>query len=72
MDARKFWTACRIHDWYYMYSDDPGVYREGREADEALRRMTDGKPELKAIYDAWEAHHFSSGARPAEPKLDDA
>lgn len=68
MTPRKFWTACRIHDWTYMYSDDPEVYRNGKEEREALLRIADKGPDFKRVYDAWHDYHFDSGAKPEEPK----
>lgn len=71
MDARKFWTMCRLHDWFYMMSDDPGVYREGAESLSNLEHIMRGKPELMAIYEAWREHSFGTGPVPAEPALDE-
>ncbi len=70
MDARKFWTMCRLHDWFYMMSDDPAVYRNGEEYLENLERIMMGRPDLYAIYDAWREHHYEAGAVPPEPKLE--
>ena len=71
MTPRQFWTACRIHDWTYMYSDDPGVYRNGKEQNEALLNEAHADPALMDIYRAWGEYHFENGAKPAEPKLED-
>ena len=71
MTPREFWTACRVHDWTYMYSDDPGVYRAGKEENEALLDAAHKDPALFDIYNAWSSHHFDNGAKPAEPKLED-
>lgn len=72
MDARKFWTMCRLHDWFYQWSDDPGVYRAGRDSLETLEMYAAKSPEHRAIYDAWHAHYFESGPKPVEPKMEDA
>lgn len=69
MTPREYWTACRIHDWTYMYSDDPGVYRAGREDRERLESMARKNPELEKIFIAWHAYHFNNAAKPDEPKL---
>jgi len=71
MDARKFWTMCRLHDWFYMMSDDPGVYREGKESMENLESIMYGKPDLYEVYDAWRAHYYEAGPKPAEPKVEE-
>lgn len=70
MTPREFWTACRIHDWHYMYSDDPGAYRAGREERERLMAVANAGPEFKDIMAAWHAYHFDNAAKPDEPKLD--
>lgn len=71
MDTRKYWTQCRLHDWFYMYSDDPGVYRAGEESLRDLEHIAKKSPEHQAILDAWRAHHYEAGPKPAEPKLED-
>lgn len=70
MDARKFWTMCRLHDWSYMMSDDPAVYQAGLESLHNLHKTSRGRPDLQKILDAWDAHHFECGAIPPEPKLE--
>lgn len=71
IDPRKYWTMCRVNDWLYVYSDDPEVYRYGKESNERLVSLTDGRPELADIYNAWRDHVFNCGPRPAEPKLEE-
>ena len=71
IDARKFWTMCRLHDWFYMMSEDPEVYRDGEEYLDRLGDLMRGRPDLYAIYDAWRAHHYECGPVPAEPKLEE-
>jgi len=71
IDPRKFWTMCRLHDWWYMMSDDPGVYREGAESEADIMREAWGNPALTAIYEAWKDHVFGAGAKPVEPKMED-
>ncbi len=70
MTPREFWTACRLHDWHYMYSDDPGAYRAGREERERLMAVANSGPEFKDIMAAWHAYHFDNAAKPNEPKID--
>lgn len=71
MTPKQYWTMCRLHDWFYGYSDDPEVYREGKEADSGLVSMTYGRPDLADIYNAWRDHVFNCGPRPDEPKVED-
>lgn len=71
MTPRQYWTACRIHDWFYSYSDDSNVYRAGSDDRARLESIASQDPELQAIFKAWEEHQFNCGAIPPEPKLED-
>lgn len=72
MDVRKYWTMCRLHDWYYKYSDDPSVFREGAESEADLLRLAWDKPDLTAMYEAWADHVFGSGPKPKEPQMEES
>lgn len=37
MTRSEFMKALANHDWYYMFSDDPGVYRRGAASYNQLR-----------------------------------
>ena len=71
MTPKQYWTMCRVHDWFHSYSDDPEVYREGRDSEKELDRLTYGRPDLAEIYNAWFDHAFACGPRPDEPKVED-
>ena len=71
MTPREYWTACRLHDWFYEYSDDPGVFRAGVQASYRLIQLKNDRPDLAAIFEAWKDHAINSGPVPTEPKLED-
>ena len=71
MDLRKYWTACRLHDWLHMMSDDPEVYRAGRDNLERLREIAALSPEHAEMFEAWQHHAFDAGPKPKEPKMED-
>lgn len=71
MDTRKFWTMCRVHDWHYQMADDPGAYREGAEAHQALVNLAYSDSALTPVFEAWREYHYNAGARPTEPKIED-
>lgn len=71
MDPRKFWTICRLHDWFYPYSDDPGAYREGKEEQERLFGIAQTDPALMTVFRQWESHMWDAGPRPDEPKMEE-
>jgi len=71
MTPRQYWTACRIHDWFYTYSDDPRAYRAGKDDRDRLLNLTHERPELAEIFEAWQENKFNAGPVPTEPKLED-
>jgi hypothetical protein len=71
MDVRKYWTQCRLHDWHYMRSEDPEVYRSGKESKENLLSLAHNNPALAEVFKQWWEHAYNCGPRPAEPKLED-
>lgn len=71
IDARKFWTMCRIHDWFYSMSEDDEVYRNGVENETKLLRISQTDPKLSEIYEAWREYQFNSGPKPKEPSMED-
>lgn len=72
MDVRKYWTACRVHDWFYEMAEDPNAYRDGRDNEHHLRRLAEADPRLMEVFTQWEDHFHNCGPRPAEPKMEDA
>ena len=71
MDVRKYWTLCRLHDWHYMMSDDPEVYRNGKDYEDMLASMAHKDEAMAGIYKAWREYHHNCGPRPPEPSLED-
>lgn len=70
IDARKFWTMCRLHDWFYMMSDDPEVYRNGKENEDYLVSLAHNDTALTDLFKQWQDHYYECGPRPTEPKLE--
>jgi predicted hydrolase (HD superfamily) len=71
MDVRKYWTQCRLHDWHYEMSDDPEVYRNGKDSEDYLLSIAHEDPAIAEVFLQWQAYHYYSGPRPAEPKMED-
>jgi hypothetical protein len=46
----EFAYALRHHDWFYMMSDDPGVYKAGLERDEWIKDWAEQSDDLKKLY----------------------
>jgi hypothetical protein len=70
IDVRKYWTQCRLHDWHYMMSDDPEVYRMGKDSEDYLVSLAHNDPAMAEVYKQWQDHARNCGPRPAEPKLE--
>ena len=47
----EFAYALRHHDWFYMMSDDPGVYKAGLERDEWIKDWAEQSDDLKKLYE---------------------
>ncbi len=71
MTPREYWNACRLHDWQYFMSDDPGVFRDGQDAEDRLLLLAHKDRPLNDIYNQWRDYHFEAGARPSEPKMEE-
>lgn len=48
-----YWDMLNQHDWYYQYSDDPGVWRRGQAAQERIRMFADQSPQHRELYDGF-------------------
>lgn len=71
MDVRKYWTQCRLHDWHYEMSDDPEVYRNGKNSEDYLLSHAHIDPALADMFKQWREHAHNCGPRPIEPKIED-
>lgn len=50
----ELWSALRHHDWFYMMSEDPRVYRDGEKEFEELKRLSSMLDEIDSdVQDLW-------------------
>lgn len=56
MDPKEFYGLCAKHDWYYEFSDDSRVWREGKANRGKLFQLKHGNETLEAIFKAWEEY----------------
>lgn len=66
MTLAKYYDLLDKHDWYYEYSDDNSVWRQGLSYSNMLIRISNEKPEYKEMYLAFKAHHYSGKPWPTE------
>ena len=75
----EFWDMLAGHDWYYMMSDDGGVYRRGEAVLSQLERIAgQGGHKYDKLLKGWYDHMFSGRAwgtvqkpQPARPGLEE-
>lgn len=69
MTLYDFYKKLQNHDWFYDFSDDGRVWREGREAEARLRgEARDLGPEYVQLFNDYEASVWS-GPGFGTPKL---
>ena len=49
-DFDHFRAACRIHDWFWSYSDDAGVARRGQEEETRLKNIATNYGGIYLVY----------------------
>lgn len=58
---QEYEKQLEYHDWYYEMSDDPKVYREGREARQKLEKLAKDcaaidESKAKELWDKYAKH----------------
>ena len=56
MTQREFAYLLLLHDWYYQHSDDPDIYRYGRESWRRITKALKTNPEYQPLFDAAKAY----------------
>lgn len=64
-----YWDALNRHDWFYDYSDDPGVWRRGADEHRRLSGLAGSSEAHQALWDGF-VNHVKRGGQPggAYPK----
>jgi len=58
----QYYDSLERHDWYYMMSDDHGVYTRGSANELILRRVAKSKgPSLERMFQQFHSHKFTGG-----------
>ena len=74
MNIPEFFEACKKFDWYYEFSDDGRVWREGTAAREKLLKEAKDDLVKKQIFTDWSNYMFTgegwSTPKAPEPKLE--
>ena len=57
VSLKDYWNMLNWHDWYYEFSDDGRVWREGKAAQEKLRAIAGQSPAHKDLFNGFASHH---------------
>lgn len=64
----EYWDQLSAHDWWYMMSDDPGVYRRGSAEESRLKGIRRQSPSHDALFTEMEAWGRSLGSAGKPPR----
>ena len=62
MDITHYYTQLVEHNWYFTFSDDPIVYKQGHEDLGSLKLIAHESTKHRALYEAFRSHYFSGPA----------
>lgn len=63
-----YYAQLEAHDWYYEYTEDARVWKNGREQRDALIEGTKAGAEFADLYNAYYNYIFNDEAKPAKPE----
>lgn len=55
-EMKEYQARLKAHDWYWPFSDDAGVCRAARRAEEELKELSSKTPDHKKLWEAWTTH----------------
>ena len=59
MTVAEYYQRCKVHDWFFEYSDDQNVWRSGMHEERYLKSFASDLPTLDRIYKAFYEHYFN-------------
>ncbi len=68
MTLQEFYDALARHDWYHGLSDDPGVYRRGKDSADKLLSTSRISTDHERLYADYCDYIFDNGAKPVRPE----
>lgn len=54
---KEYEQMLKSHDWYYMMSDDPQVYKKGCYKQSELKEIAETNSNFKAMFDIYKNKH---------------
>ena len=67
MTLNEFYTVLANHDWYYQYSDDHRVWRNGQSNFDRIRMLSKESPEHTKLLEEYSSYVFRDADKPAKP-----
>lgn len=64
MTLSEFYTKLGYHDWFYQYSDDHRVWRNGQDNYDRLVEISKESPEHRQLFEDYAAYVFSEKPKP--------
>ena len=58
MEREDYQQLLDKHDWYYEFSDDPRVYKKGKQERRKLVSLAKSSEELASLYSQEHKKHF--------------
>lgn len=62
MELNEYWDKLNCHDWYYQFSDDHRIWRNGETVNKQLAAIANQSPEHMALWDGFSKWAFSGPA----------
>lgn len=59
IDLRSFWDMCNQHDWGYEFSDDDGLFKQGKAEHMRLYDISKCSPQHHEMFRGFQLHKFS-------------
>ena len=64
MTKEEFFNLCATHDWFYDFSDDGGMFKDGHNQYRQMMQTLRENNDLIDIYMAWSDHMFNLKDKP--------
>lgn len=63
----EYYDMLARHDWTYMMSDDPNVYKRGSASESRIKSILKESPEHQALIEAYRNFAWGRGPKPEKP-----
>ena len=64
----EFYNMLSSHDWYYQYSDDHRVWRNGQDQYDKITTIATESLDHHLLFEGFAKYIFKDGDKPAKPE----